>query len=836
MTKIRFSFVSALLVFATTLFSQGVTVRIDPVEFLGANTQHEGIEDTEINSDSNPFVSPHDPSEEPVTIASIPKSTFQDDLSVAFAQGIGGVADMEAGNVEVVGGGESKDIAELVIALPVGEISVKPGAGNYVEGGCGEGYLGRECIGTSYLNPSPAVSDPFRGWNIGASANAPSCGQVLSNSTSYEFEFNPEDRLVKVGISYRIYVNFQSHRATKPYPNKPNVRVRATFTNGSDEMQVMTTGFTYESAGANGNNTFFGIGQPAAGYFLSSLELWSIGNNARVWAALDDLAVIADLNPPEIVSHPVGVGVTTGQGFSLEVAASGSEPLSYQWRKDGVAIEGATEATYSVGSAQLSDTGPYDCVVSNGAGEVISNVAVVNVTAAAQPPAVTEDPADATVNEGDDVVVSATVTGTGPLSYQWRKDGVDIEGATGASLTLEEIQLSDAGSYTVFVSNAQGSTESGAGTLTVNPVIAPTITQAPAAVTVTEGEAVSLSVSASGTEPFSYQWRRNGLPVAGATEASLELTDTDPADSGSYDVVVSNYKGSVTSAAATVTVNPIIIAPAITMAPQSVAVTEGQPVELSVGASGTAPFTYQWRQDGVEIAGAVSATLSINAAGLSSAGDYDVVVSNASGSATSAAATVTVYPLPTVDPLLIQVDGRVQEVQITVTAVPQVSWTASEDADWLRIPSGFAGKGHGTVRLVILANDTGESRSATVLVGGREVMVLQGFLPQAEGFDAVVGSGTGNGGVFVSPWFGAYTYGTTDWIDHSELGWLYVGFAEDPANMYLYSLILDSWVWTNEDFFSVLYDFSRGGYVFYFIVEDAGVYLFDYATMSWSTL
>jgi hypothetical protein len=292
----------------------------------------------------------------------------------------------------------------------------------------------------------------------------------------------------------------------------------------------------------------------------------------------------------------------------------------------------------------------------------------------------------------------------------------------------------------------------------------------------------------------------------------------------------------VTSAAATVTVNPIIIAPAITMAPQSVAVTEGQPVELSVSASGTAPFTYQWRQDGVEIAGAVSATLSINAAGLSSAGDYDVVVSNASGSATSATATVTVYPLPTVDPLLIQVDARVQEVLITVTAVPQVNWTASEDADWLRIPSGFTGKGDGTVRLVILANDTGESRSATVLVGGREVMVLQGFFPQAEGFDAVVGSGTGNGGVFVSPWFGAYTYGTTDWIDHSELGWLYVGFAADPANMYLYSLILNSWVWTNEDFFSVLYDFSRGGYVFYFIVEDAGVYLFDYATMSWSTL
>jgi hypothetical protein len=54
--------------------------------------------------------------------------------------------------------------------------------------------------------------------------------------------------------------------------------------------------------------------------------------------------------------------------------------------------------------------------------------------------------------------------------------------------------------------------------------------------------------------------------------------------------------------------------------------------------------------------------------------------------------------------------------------------------------------------------------------------------------------------------------------------------------MYLYSLILDSWVWTNEDFFSVLYDFSRGGYVFTFIVEGAGVYLFDYATMSWSRI
>jgi hypothetical protein len=835
-TMNRLSLLFTLLFPALALTAQSVTVRITPVEMLGANTEHEGIVDTQINSDSNPFASPDSAELEPVTTASIPKSVFQAALSAAYASGIGGVADMEAANLEAIGGSDPLDISELVIALPVGDISIVPGPGNYVEGGCSDGYKGRECFGTtSYLDPSPPVSD-VRNWNIGSSSNAPSGAQVLSNTTSYDFMFNPADRLVKFGISYRIYVNFQSHRATKPFPEKPNVRVRATFTNGSDEMQVVTTGFTYDGTGENGNNTFFGIEQPADGYYLSRVELWSIGNNARVWAALDDLAVIADLNPPEVLSQPVGVGVTAGNPFSLSVEASGSDPLSYQWRKDGVAIEGATSATYSVASAQLSDTGPYDCVVSNGAGEVISNVAVVSVTAAAQPPEVTQDPPDTTVNEGAALSLSATVTGTGPLSYQWRKDGADIEGATGASLEIGEVQLSDAGSYTVFITNAQGSTESGAAVLTVNAVIAPVITQAPAGVEVTEGEVVSLSVSASGTEPFSYQWRRNGLAIAGATGATLEISESDPADSGSYDVVVSNYKGSVTSAAATVTVNPIIIAPAITMAPKSVAVTEGDPVSLSVSASGTAPFTYQWRKDGVDIAGAVSATLSINAAGLSSAGDYDVVVTNASGSATSAAATVTVYPLPTVDPLLIQVDGRVQEVQITVTAVPQVSWTATEDADWLRIPSGFAGKGDGMVRLVILANETGEARSATVQIGGREVTVLQGFLPQAEGFDAVVGSGTGDAGKFVSPWFGAYTYGTPDWIKHSELGWLYVGFAEDPANMFLFSLTLNSWVWTNEQYFSVLYDFSRAGYVFYFIVEGSGTYLFDYTTGSWSQL
>jgi hypothetical protein len=115
-------------------------------------------------------------------------------------------------------------------------------------------------------------------------------------------------------------------------------------------------------------------------------------------------------------------------------------------------------------------------------------------------------------------------------------------------------------------------------------------------------------VVATGTAP-NYQWRRNGVPIAGATLASYTTPATIEADSGSlFSVVASNSAGSVTSSNATLTVGPVVVQPAIQTQPLDASASEGQAATLTVTPTGSAPLNYQWRRNGVPIAGATAAS------------------------------------------------------------------------------------------------------------------------------------------------------------------------------------------------------------------------------------
>src|SRR6266403_512921 len=177
------------------------------------------------------------------------------------------------------------------------------------------------------------------------------------------------------------------------------------------------------------------------------------------------------------------------------------------------------------------------------------------------------------------------------------------------------------------------STISLVGTATA-AAVAPTITTAPVNQTVTAGQTASFAVVAAGTAPLSYQWQKNGVNIAGAISASYTTAVTTTSDSGStFAVAVSNTAGTVTSAAATLTVNAAAVAPTITTAPVNQTVTAGQSGSFTVVAAGTAPLSYQWQKNGVNIAGATSAS-------------YTAAVTNTAGTVTSAAATLTVNPAP----------------------------------------------------------------------------------------------------------------------------------------------------------------------------------------------
>jgi hypothetical protein len=162
------------------------------------------------------------------------------------------------------------------------------------------------------------------------------------------------------------------------------------------------------------------------------------------------------------------------------------------------------------------------------------------------PPTIGVAPLSLIAGVGSSVTFSVTANGVGTLSYQWRKAGSPIGGATGASLTLSNVQIADAGSYDVVVTNIGGSTPSPSATLTV--VVPPSITNAPVSQTVVSGRSVSFQVSASGGSPLSYQWRVGGANITGATNTTLNLIRVLAGQSGNYDVVVTNPGGSVTSA------------------------------------------------------------------------------------------------------------------------------------------------------------------------------------------------------------------------------------------------------------------------------------------------
>ncbi|HAV60773.1 MAG TPA: hypothetical protein DCY13_00210, partial [Verrucomicrobiales bacterium] len=189
--------------------------------------------------------------------------------------------------------------------------------------------------------------------------------------------------------------------------------------------------------------------------------------------------------------------------------------------------------------------------------------------------------------------------GFGVHSYHWLKNGGLVPGATSHLLSFSSITPGDAGFYQYVVTTPCGNsiTQSPPTELIVRPKVRITSFDA-ARRDLCPGQAVTLSVSATGEPPLRFQWRKNALPIAGWTNATLTLSNLKHADTGDYDVQVANGCNTVTSPAAHLQVGVSIQAQ-----PQSISPDVCKAGSLSVTADGVGPLRYQWRLDGVPITG-----------------------------------------------------------------------------------------------------------------------------------------------------------------------------------------------------------------------------------------
>lgn len=300
---------------------------------------------------------------------------------------------------------------------------------------------------------------------------------------------------------------------------------------------------------------------------------------------------------PVITDHPDDVPGCIGDTVSFSVTATtGTNPLLYQWRLNGVDILGANSDTYMIPSVVSADEGVYDVVVC-GCGFEISLPATLEL----DEPTITVQPQNYLANVGEPAAFFVVATPSlGSLSYQWFHGATPV-GTNDDILVLGPVSYADFGPYHCVVTDGCGPAMSSSANL-----FAPTRTQwvdqtepnlqiveHPESALACVGSTAVLSVFATPNDA-DYEWRYNGSPIVPPqTNSSLVISPVSLADDGIYDVVVSKGPNSKTSLPAALTV---IDLPVITVqpSPSFLTVSPGANVLYSVTATGGGTLTYQW--------------------------------------------------------------------------------------------------------------------------------------------------------------------------------------------------------------------------------------------------
>ncbi len=477
-----------------------------------------------------------------------------------------------------------------------------------------------------------------------------------------------------------------------------------------------------------------------------------------------DVVKVEVIQPVKIVTQPENASVVVGRNAMFMVVVEGTEPIEYFWMHDGKWVEDGTESTLRLANVKVEDFGAYNVLVRNkGGGSLAYQWSKAAQLTVSSPPEITHTTGSLSLIEGESIDLSVTALGTEPLVYQWNKDGEPVDGASSSTLPLAKVALSDAGDYTVVVSNIAGQVES--GVVAVDIIQPAKIVMQPKGADVILGDSVSMAATVEGTEPISYSWYHDNELVESKTGNTLHLDRVKAEDAGGYHLVATNPGGTDKSQLVKLTV---LLPPEITHTTGSLSVIERESAKLSVTAKGSGSLVYQWSKGGHDLENATSPTLRLANVAPAAAGEYTVTVSNTAGQAVSDAMTLTV-----IEPVRIMTQPVGVEVTFgdTVTLSVVAGGTEPISYYWLRNGEPIEG---GTQRTLMLddvqAWDTGEYIVIANNPGGKDTSkpaTLSAGLPDGvyfmEDFDNLP----------LHPWVSPdeSTGDGTDWTDESPADW-----------------------------------------------------------------
>ncbi|MBA3699599.1 MAG: immunoglobulin domain-containing protein [Planctomycetes bacterium] len=490
---------------------------------------------------------------------------------------------------------------------------------------------------------------------------------------------------------------------------------------------------------------------PGSTYFVRAYATNSVGT------AYGSQISFTAYKVPSFINQPTNQSKTVGNTATFTGAALGTPNPTFQWRKNGINISGATTNTYTTPTLVLGDNGAlYSVVVSNAAGTVTSANGMLSVTIG--PPVVASvgfyGNTDTTASSGGNITSDggAAVTARGvcwaTTANPTTTNNTTSDGTGIGTFTSEITALTPGATYHVraYATNSEGTSYSSGFSFVAH--IAPSITSQPANQSMTIGQTATFSVGASGMPYPTYQWRKDGVNISGATNATYTKTNVQVSDSGVFTVVVTNSVGSVTSNAASLSVasGPPVLSTTAISGTTTTSATSGGNVTSDGGHSVTArgvcwaTTTNPTTANNLTSDGTGTGTFTSAITGLTPGTEYHVraYATNSQGTSYGSQVSFTAYSVPSITVQPVSQSTFVTDsvtFSVWTTGVPSRSFQWRKDGvDIVGATSGTYTRSnvqisdHGAVFSVFVYNSAGnvtsDGATLTVTIGPPVVETL----------------------------------------------------------------------------------------------------------------